>query len=97
MKLKTSKEEVFKVNYRDIEQLITETYGREYELPCDMESCNDTSIDVSVDGKIDSYNARHVKEWVKTGKSNYLLPALMEDLCKNGHIEKGTYIIDVSW
>lgn len=97
MKLKVSEESVFKVNYYDVEKLIGETYGREYNLPDDMESNNDTSLEILVDGILGEYSFNTITKWVETGKGNCLLRSLMNDLCRIGAIDKGRYLIRISW
>lgn len=97
MKLNVTEESIFKVNYSEVERLIKETYGREYDLPDDMESCNDTSIEISVDGILGEYSFNNITKWVETGKGNYLLRSLMNDLCRIGNIDKGRYLIRISW
>lgn len=78
------KESVYKVGYREIENLINEhlktdkhreveqakRYGRnDYELPCYEEMGNDVSMDVCVEkGKVDDYDKKTVDRAFAEGK-----------------------------
>lgn len=97
MKLKATKEVVYKVSYRDVEELIEEVYKKDFELVADQEASNDSSIEicgVDVDNVDDEEG---IEEFKKTGRYSFLLDSLINDLCKNGHIEKGDYIIRICW
>ena len=96
MKLNATKETVFKVDYRDIEELIEEEYGKRFELVADQLASNDSTIEIC-DVNPDDIDEDVIKEFIETGHYSFLLNSLMNDLCKNGHIEAGDYIITICW
>lgn len=93
------KVERFEVDYSELEVMVKEVYGINYEYPCDMECNNDTSQTFNIDGKIDDYHRMNIKEWLESNgtKGNYMGRELLNDLCANGYIEPGKYLVKVSW
>jgi hypothetical protein len=92
-----TKVEYIEVGYSELEQYIKEVYGQEYEIPCGEETSNDMAKTYHVDGKIGDYEERQINKWIQTGEGNYILNYLLNHMCKNGKIEAGQYVVEISW
>lgn len=98
-KLECEKKTVLKVNYSDLENYITEIYGQELCIPEDQECQNDVLIEINIgdDEKLDKYGQKRIDSFIENGTCSFLLIDILIDLATKQLIEKGTYIIDVSW
>lgn len=98
--LRCSVKTVIDVDYVDLEGFIEAHYGvDDYSVIADLECKNDSSHTVSVSGgKLDKYDTKTLNEF-KSGKAEYgcSLHILMQDMCNEGVIEAGDYLINVSW
>mgnify|MGYP001582433787 CR=1 FL=1 len=92
MKIKT--EVTHKVDYQELEKTIQEVYGWEFSVVADWEGKNDSQIEMHIDTKTDR---GRLNEWIKTGKGDYMTRIIMCDLCANGFIPAGSYVIRISW
>lgn len=94
------KSEVIEVDYNDLDDLITKTYGKQYECVAYEEWCNDESHTISVKhAELDAHQQEQIKQW-ETGSSRagrFILGIFMQDMCNKGLIEAGEYLIKVSW
>ncbi len=91
---------VIQVSHSELDTFISKHYGQEFSCCADQEWSNDSIHELSVDGKencTESYDREPVEEFRKTGQGQWLLSKLMDDLASKGHIEKGDYVIRVSW
>jgi hypothetical protein len=92
--MKVEKIVVLKVEYDEVEKVIQEHYGfDEYSISSAEEVGNDVSLEFTVNGEVDDYAAKAIAE----RKDQYHTRDYMNDLARQGIIEKGTYIINVSW
>lgn len=99
MKLKHTKETIIRVEYYDLEEFASKIYGlQEYNFAAVEECGNDSSHSFDVDGNLDDYDVEEAEkiknEHTVDSYQNYILLNL---LCKEGHIEPGNYLINVSW
>ena len=99
MPLKVNKKTVLKVDYNDLESFIFEVYGAEYEI-APGEECNDgTNLKFLVEKEaLNEYDLQRLNNW-RMGEDmpDFLLHVILTDLCNNGKIEVGEYIVNVSW
>lgn len=87
-------------DYHDIEKIIDAVFKNErheegYELPCQEETCNDTSLTVSVyPEKLDDNDAQLIfsGKWPMFSTGDMLC-----EICRRGLIPSGEYLINVSW
>ncbi len=94
MKMKTETITVIKVDYSEVERVINEHYGFDsYSIASAEEVGNDVSLEWDIDGKVGEYGAKQIANRVES----YYTNTYMNDLARQGIIEKGTYLIDVSW
>lgn len=103
--LKTKTVTLHRVDYHELERYVNEFYGiekdslkRGWSFVADMECGNDTSITFGVDGKIDKWEEQELQKF-KTDhrKTGWVTGALLNDLCREGLIVQGEYLIDVCW
>ena len=98
---------VFKVNYSDLERYIQKVTGKRIEIPAILECENDTVHEVEV-GRIpewfDKGDQKKTEDFLfgsaKYPVKNFKLANLnwiMETMFIHNLLEKGTYIISVSW
>jgi len=98
MALKTKRVEYTEVDYQDLESLIREVYGKpDYDIVADEEWNNDSDHTFTVEPKLDMYQTQDIEQFKATGEAMYRLGTILDDLCANGHIEPGEYLISVCW
>jgi len=92
--MKTMKVTLIKVACDEVEKTINEHYGfDDYCIAAAEEIGNGVSLEWGITGKISDYDAEEIAD--RTEKYNTHI--YMNDLARQGIIEKGTYLIDVSW
>ena len=92
---------VITVNYNDVEQLIKEVYGHEYEI-MPMEEVGSSHHAATYEQIVE---ASELADWqaedletLKQGEPDmYILGTILQDLCNNGYIKPGHYSISVTW
>lgn len=97
-KLKYKKETFFTVNYSDFEELVKKLYGIEYRFAAFEECSNDTvHAFYRVNGNLSYYELEDLEDFKSGEKQSFMASILLADLCKQGYIEPGNYLIDVCW
>lgn len=98
MSLKVKTETVHTVELNDLEQFILEKTGHAYEIVPSEDWSNDQQHRFEVNGYLHSYQNR---DWnlfkVAGNQMNYQLRTILNGLCSDGHLEKGIYLVNVSW
>lgn len=85
---------VQQMEYRELESLVKEHYGFDYEFPYTEEMSNDTAATYNgINGEIDDYYQRKVDSGNLVFAGRYFL----NRLCKDGYIPAGNYVVEVSW
>ena len=96
--LKVEKKTVFKVDYGDLDDFISEVYGHEYEIVADEELSNYSSKEYHVEQEeLSDYNMKSLREFTEEGRGMYNARLILVDLCNKGLIETGDYVIDIFW
>ena len=101
--LKVKPTMVNKVDYKELERYIRDVTGKTIFIPEILECTNGTDHEITVGDHpewLDKEEKEHVEKFLfGDGKyiSQYYLPVLLDIMCINGLIEKGTYLIRVSW
>ncbi|MBI4919560.1 hypothetical protein HY837_06520 [archaeon] len=96
--LEVRKLTVLEVSWSKFEDFIQKVYNKEYDFVADQECSNDSSHAFErITGKLDEYEESDLKKFVETGEYNNLASILLEDLCRKKLIERGNYLINVSW
>jgi hypothetical protein len=89
---------VIEVDYKELEDLIKDTYRHEFDIVADQEWNNDESHSVEFQkGVSDNYTRRTVDTFKKDGSGNFVLYALMQDMVNEGILEEGQYLIGICW
>jgi hypothetical protein len=97
MKLKSETKTIFKVEYSDFDNFVAEIYGGDFEFIAEQEANNYSSYEFSAPNmNIDFHGKQEAK--IRSGEfSNVSVESLFNVLLKDGHIEKGDYVINVFW
>jgi len=96
--LKVEKKTVFKVDYNDLDDFISEVYGHRYEIVADEELSNYSSKEYHVEQEeLSDYNMKSLREFTEEGRGMYNARLILVDLCNKGLIETGDYVIDIFW
>jgi hypothetical protein len=97
--LKGTKKTVIEVDYHDVDQVITKEYGRDYECVAYEEWGNyqDHSLNIKKE-PLDEFELEDLERW-KSGdkKARCSVYVFLTDLCNQGKIEEGEYLINVFW
>ncbi len=90
---------VHEVDYGDIEELFTEVYGQDYELPCNEELGNDVSKSLSRMKKepLDKYDQARLDKYIESGNVSFMLRTLLQDCINKDYAPEGDYVIRISW
>ncbi len=99
--MKLDKIEYIVINYSELDVLVTNEYGVEWEFIADQEAVNDTCIRFNIEGNnLDSYDRELLDKFITTKgrEPGYgMCRLLLEDLAWSGLIPKGKYLIEVEW
>ena len=97
--LKVTKKTVLSVDYLDLEKAIQEFYGvKSFSVVVDLKAGNDTVHEICVEKEpLDEYGAKKLKAFGAGGHPTFVLRTLLTDMCNQGAIESGTYLIGVCW
>lgn len=89
------------VNYSDLNKFINEefpVFKNDFSVAYVEEWSNDSCYIINIDGKISEYEQKDLNEILSTGKlKSYMTGLLLNHLCQRGDVEKGSYLIKVSW
>lgn len=96
MELKKKTKTVHIVDYSDLESFIESIYGGNYEFVAEEEANNYSSYETSAPNKGMMWD--DTEEKIKQGNYNGIsVHQLFNQLHKDGHVEKGDYLINVCW
>lgn len=89
-----NKKTIIEMDYKELDELISKEFGIDYECVAYEEWSNGESHEFAVEpNTLDEYNSNNLK----TGKLHYLTSGLLDELCFQGKLEAGDYLISVSW
>lgn len=93
-----TKKEAYFTDYNEVEKLIKEKLGIEYEILSDEECSNNSSKEYSISkAPLNGWDQRDI-DAMKSGKScQFRLRLLLQALVNEDHLEPGIYIVDCSW
>jgi hypothetical protein len=78
----------------DVERIIQKEYGfKEYSIVASEEIGNYTSSEFTVDGILDKGEQNNVDD----REEMYMTRNYLNDLARQGKIQKGEYVVDTSW
>ena len=89
------------VDYRKVNQVISEEFpnlSEPYNCVAEEEWSNDIERLMYINGELDEHELRDIQEVLQTGKVKmYRTNTLLNYLCSQGKIDKGDYLIRISW
>ena len=99
LQLKSKIKTVIEVNAFDLDAFVKSIYGtKSYSFIADNECGNDSVHTFTVvNEQLEDYEQDELNEWKENDSGNYMTSILLQDLCINGHIQPGEYIISVCW
>lgn len=98
MTLRKTIETVMRVEYNDLEKLISETYGIDYEIVPMEEWNNDSEHSYSIKKEeLSKYDQAYLQDFKNGKPRHFILPSIMTDLCNRDIIPEGNYLIGVCW
>lgn len=81
-------------DYHEVELIIEKEYGfDEYSIPASEEVGNDITLEFTVDGELDEWE----KDDIAKRKEMYRTRIYLNDLARQGKIQKGDYCVRISW
>ena len=91
------KETIITVDGSDLDDFIAKSYNLS-GFEGTLESPNDSTHRFTVDGKVSEYDQKAIDD-IKSRESceYYMLGLVLNDLCKQGLVEPGTYLVEVRW
>lgn len=87
------------VSYQELERVIKDFYGVEYEIPSGEELSNDISVtmDVSSIEEINEYARDSLDTWKESNEGGFILRLIMQDMVNLEHIPKAVYLVEICW
>ena len=95
------KKEIISTNYNELEALIKKEYNQAYEIMPSEEVGSSqyaaTYTQHVKKGELSDYDVEKFDVFKSTGKGNFILSVILQDMCNKDILEPGEYIIDVNW
>lgn len=97
MKDKFTIKTYFEIWYGDLDEILrTEYDAPDYTVT--LSQSNNSKIVISVENLPSNYEDSDLAEFLKTkSQEYYTTQMLLNDLCRQGKIDAGNYLINVSW
>ena len=96
-----NKKVVIDCDYGDVEKVIADHYGHNYEImPMEEVGSSQYAATYSQDvskGELDEYELDKLKTLIDGKPDQFILSTIMRDLCNKGLIDTGEYLIQVNW
>lgn len=90
-----STEQTFHMSAFDMEEITEMVYGNRIEM---LESPNDTTHEFTVNGGMDDYEEKQLKNAIQNGHLEcYSYGTILDDLCSKKIIKPGNYFLRMSW
>jgi len=87
-----------RIDYHDLDSFVAEIYNRDFSFVAAVESSNDVTHEIFVNGNIDEWERKEFDDWKNGEPESYGTPcSIMNDLAARGLIPMGDYLIRVSW
>ena len=96
-----SKEVIIKCDYTDLEKVILDHYGHDYDI-MPMEEVGSSQYSAVYKrtvskGELDEYDMTDIWDLERGERRQFTLNSILTDLCNKGIIDAGEYYIDVNW
>ena len=102
VQVEVKKEEFWTMDYCDFDSLVKKVYGHDFEIVAAQELNNDSCAEFTVAKRQmpedDEWAKKGWHEWKEEGKYEWgTTSQIFDDLCFNGFIPEGRYLIRVCW
>jgi hypothetical protein len=92
---------LIEVDYNDLDEAIniflkSKGVDKEFEFVCDHELSNDVSKTFNVSNKTGSFTEKQESDII-SGRFGWRGGDILDWMCREGLIEPGEYLVDVSW
>lgn len=92
------KQEVYELDYWELQELIKEEFGYEYDFVAAEELSNDSTWSVTITGELDPFEKAEVDKFAETGVwPDYGTHMIFDEMCRRGTLNPGRYIVEVLW
>jgi len=89
---------VRKENMVGLDEFIADCYGLDSPMEMGCQNDTDHSVNVRPEKVTGEYDTNHLDEIKRTSfMEEYHLHLVLCDLCADGHIPEGTYVVTMSW
>lgn len=96
--LKTKRRIVLATDYNDLDNFISQVYGRDFESIADQEWSNYEDHEINVEPEpLDAYDEKKLKDFLAGEWPSGMLHILLTDMANRKLIEPGNYLISVFW
>lgn len=91
------KVEYFEIEYHELDDIINSIYP-DIDFECALDKMNDSCVSYSIDGILNEYDEQELLKLLEGEPQEYNSEQiLLNDMCRKGLIEKGNYLINISW
>jgi hypothetical protein len=92
------KKTMIHVGYKELERLIADTYGHKFSVVSDQEWSNHEAHTLKfIRETLHANDHVKVQEFRASGRGNFILFPLMQDMVNSGVLDEGEYVIEISW
>lgn len=92
---KFEKRVVYSIDAFDLDEILQEEYNKNFETILDQD--NHSTLKIKVDGQFSKWDEKELESYESTGNQQYnTLRLLLNNLCRQGKIEAGDYLISIS-
>jgi len=89
---------VFAISYSDLDKLMSEFIGREFQIIADHEARNGSSLEFNIDDKDPrDYHEATMKKLRAGRRLTFVARDVLQTMCKKGWIEPGRYLVECWW
>lgn len=86
------------IDYDELDSLVKEVYGHDWEFCADQEASNDTAYSWRFKKvPLDRWEAARLADFKLRGNGNHVASAIIQDLVNQNKIPEGRLVILVSW
>ena len=93
-----TKKKVIEISYNDLTERAQALYGHDPEVVASEEWNNDEEHSFEIDGALDTWDEEALTKFKETGHAGYgITGLLLNDMARQGLIEKGAYLVSICW
>ena len=93
-----TKETHITVEYHELNKFVEQEFGlQKWNVAEEEETGNDVSLTFTVDGNVADYEMQYINDLKNGKRTMYVTNTILNYLAAEGKIEKGNYLINISW